>query len=976
MAIIVLLVAVMTGATITAVILISNRATIDSAELLFSAKGELARERTTLHLAGAQLAANTAAAAGVLDTPIVPGGDHPAAPLFREYLKSNPNLYSMYVAHSSGDFLQVIHTRGNTTVIENHHAPASTVFIIRTIGRDSSGRRVQHWRFHDATGAPTGFRVEDDVTYDPRERDWYRNAGNTVLSDVYVFNSLQAPGLTAARPLPSGAGVLGVDVTLASLEEFIRDEEISPNGGVLIADHRQRVLAHHPNLDILLDGPDGSPHTTLPDDVKRRGAERNWLVYQDVWTSADGKEWTILVGAPTADFLGPYIKIRNSVILMAILLLVAAIPVTLWIARTTTRDLYEMAKDVGRIKELDFSTKPLTRSPIIEFHQLSEGISEMKKSLFNRTQDLNASLDRLATIVELNIAISAEQNIDRLSELILEGARTISHADGGSLYLIDPETNALNFIIVLNDTLGFKQGGTSETVVTLPPVPMYLEDESPNEHNVVSHTVHHEQTVNIIDAYNAGGFDFSGTRRFDEANGYRTESILTVPLKPRGSDIIGAIQLLNAKDPGTGRTVPFSEEIQRFVEALSAGAATALYNRDLIEEQRRLFDSMIQLIAGAIDAKSPYTGGHCARVPEIALMLARKAEAINDGPLKDFSFTDDQEWRAFRIGAWLHDAGKVTTPDFVVDKATKLETIYNRIHEIRTRFEVVLRDARIARHEAVIAGADPAEEDARLAEAERELREDFAFIAECNLGGEFMAPDRLERLHAIAKRKWMRNFDDSIGLSWEEQQRRDPARQPSLPVEEQLLADKSHHLIPRTEDFYHQYEQYGFTLPVPEHLYNQGEIYNLSVGRGTLTDEERFKINEHVMQTIVMLDRLPFPKSLTNVPEYAGTHHETLNGTGYPRQLTEEALSIPARIMAIADIFEALTASDRPYKKAKPLSSAIDILAKFKEEGHIDGDLFDLFLTSGVYREYAQKHLKPEQLDEVDINRYLGQDGA
>jgi HD-GYP domain-containing protein (c-di-GMP phosphodiesterase class II) len=980
--IIVLLVVIMTVATVAAVVVTSNRTITESAEHLFSSAGALARERTTTHLEGAQRAAATAAAAVGVDGAVVPGEDHPAVSFFFEHLNSNPDLYSIYAGHSSGDFLQVIHTRGNEEIPETHRAPAATEYIVRTIGRNSSGRRVQHWRFYDIHDDLLGSREEDNASYDPREREWYRDAmesrdngfaGRTVLSDVYVFDSLQAPGITAARALPSGEGVLGVDMTLERLEEFIYGEEISPGGGALIADHRNRVLVHHPNLDALLGDSAADSLSPLPGDVEQPEAHQGWLVYRDVWTRADGKEWVFLAGAPTADFLGPYVMIRNRVILIALLVLALSIPFTLWIARRMTWTLSEMAAEVSRIKELDFSPTPRMESSILEFDQLSRGFSEMKTGLFNRTKDLNVSLDQLATIVELNIAISAEQNIDRLSELILEGARTISHADGGSLYLINPDTRALEFIIVLNDTLGFKQGGTSGTAVTLPPVPMYSDDGSPNEHNVVSHTVHHEQTVNIADAYNAGGeFDFSGTRRFDEANGYRTESVLTVPLKPRGSDIIGVIQLLNAKDTETGRTIPFTDEIQRFVEALSAGAATALYNRDLIEEQRRLFEAMIQLIAGAIDAKSPYTGGHCARVPEIALMLARKAEAAADGALKDFSFPDDQEWRAFRIGAWLHDAGKVTTPDFVVDKATKLETIYNRIHEIRTRFEVLLRDARIARHEAVMAGADAAEEDARLEETERELREDFAFIAECNVGGEFMAPDRLERLRSIAGRRWMRHFDDTIGLSWEEQQRRDAAGERTLPAEERLLEDKPEHLIPRTDDFYRQYEQYGFTLPVPEHLYNLGEIYNLSVGRGTLTDEERFKINEHVMQTIVMLDRLPFPGTLANVPEYAGTHHETLNGSGYPRQLTGEDLSIPARIMAIADIFEALTASDRPYKKAKPLSVAIDILAKFKQDGHIDGDLFDLFLTSGVYREYAERYLKPEQVDEVDIKQYLG----
>ncbi len=992
MTVIVLLVALMTAASITAVFLVSGRSIEESAEKLFTSARSLTRERTATLLEGAQRTASTAAMARELDRPISLDTVHPGVRLFREYLKNNPSLYSLYVGHGNGDFVQVIHTRGNAFVLESHDAPTETAFILRTIAQNTEGTRFQQWRFLDDRWEVLGTREERDVSYDPRSRDWYIDAGEAppldaagpvdvirpaILSDAYIFNSLNAPGITAARALPSGLGVLGVDVTLADLEVFVQNEQISSGGGFLIADHRRRILAYHENLRPLLDIDPEAPSNAFPtvpeeSELEDRAEKLGWLINREAWESGDGQQWTFVAGAPTADFLGPFRTIRNRIILLAVLLLLVSLPFIVWVARAMTRVLSGMAADVNRIKELDFSESPPLQSSIVEIHQLAQGFSDMKSRLFTRTQDLNVSLDQLATIVELNIAIAAEQNIDRLSELILEGARTISRADGGSLYLLDEERRNLSFVIVLNDSLGFKQGGTSGSAISMPPVPMYMDDGQPNEHNVVSHTVHHEQTVNIADAYHAGGFDFSGTRRFDEANGYRTESVLTVPLKPRGSDISGAIQLLNAKHPDTGETIPFSEEIQRFVEALSAGAATALYNRDLIEEQRRLFEAMIQLIAGAIDAKSPYTGGHCARVPEIALMLARQVDHVSEGPLKDFAFADDHDWRAFRIGAWLHDAGKVTTPDFVVDKATKLETIYNRIHEIRTRFEVVLRDARIARHEAVAAGADPAEEDARLAEVEQELKSDFAFIAECNLGGEFMAPDRMERLRRIAERRWVRHFDDTIGLSWEEQQRRDAAGERPLPAEEHLLADKPEHLVPRTSDFYKQYERFGFTLPVPEHLYNHGEMYNLAVGRGTLTAEERFKINEHVMQTIVMLDRLPFPRTLQNVPEYAGTHHEALNGTGYPRQLTGEDLSIPARIMAIADIFEALTASDRPYKKAKPLSAAIDILAKFKEEGHIDPDLFDLFLTSGVYRQYAETYLKPEQIDEVDISRYIG----
>ena len=463
---------------------------------------------------------------------------------------------------------------------------------------------------------------------------------------------------------------------------------------------------------------------------------------------------------------------------------------------------------------------------------------------------------------------------------------------------------------------------------------------------------------------------FQVLKIFDKNNGYKSQSFLTVPLKPRGGEVIGALQIINATDQVTGEVIPFSDEVQPFVEALAAQAATALYNKDLLKAQEDLMDSLIHLIAGAVDEKSPYTGGHCERVPELGVMLAKEACNSDEGPLASFNFATDEEWREFEIGAWLHDCGKVTTPEYVVDKATKLETIYNRIHEIRTRFEVLLRDAEI-KYLKTVADTGDSKTAKELFETEKEqLHSDFAFIAECNVGGEFMSDDKLEYLQKLSEKKWTRHFDLLLGLSEDETKRY--VNEPKAPVEENLLEDKGYHVIGRERGVAGLYSKYGFKTKVPENLYNRGELYNLSVKRGTLTDEERFKINEHVMQTIVMLEQLPLPKHLKRIPEYAGTHHETLIGSGYPKQLEEDELSIPSRIMAIADVFEALTASDRPYKPVKTLNESIKILSFFKKDRHIDPVLFDLFLTSGVYLQYAEKFLLPEQIDEVDITQYIG----
>ncbi|MEN8302950.1 MAG: HD domain-containing phosphohydrolase [Campylobacterota bacterium] len=389
------------------------------------------------------------------------------------------------------------------------------------------------------------------------------------------------------------------------------------------------------------------------------------------------------------------------------------------------------------------------------------------------------------------------------------------------------------------------------------------------------------------------------------------------------------------------------------------------------KSQEELLDSIIKVLADAIDAKSAYTGGHCRRVPEIAQMLTKAAHNKNEGPFKAFSFLSEDEWREFHIGAWLHDCGKVTTPEYVVDKSTKLETIYNRIHEIRTRFEVLYRDAQILYLEEQLNNQNRDESLKKLHITQTKLIKEFEFLAKSNMGGEYMSDDKQELIKSIAKREWIRNFDDRLGLSDVELLRYEGIEASSLPVKEKLLSDKQEHLIKRENFDYEKYKADGFKEEVPEYLYNYGEIYNLCVDKGTLTNEERFKINEHVIMTIKMLEQIPFPAHLMKIPEYAGTHHETLIGTGYPRKLFKKDLSIPARIMVLADIFEALTASDRPYKKAKTLSESLKIMSFMVKEQHIDRNIFELFLDSGIYLEYAETHLKPEQIDEVNIKTLI-----
>ena len=386
--------------------------------------------------------------------------------------------------------------------------------------------------------------------------------------------------------------------------------------------------------------------------------------------------------------------------------------------------------------------------------------------------------------------------------------------------------------------------------------------------------------------------------------------------------------------------------------------------------QKDLLDAFIKLIASAIDAKSKYTGGHCERVPELSMMIANEANKSQEGIFSKFSIDTEDEKRELSIAAWLYDCGKVTTPEYVVDKATKLETIYNRIHEIRTRFEVIHRDLTIEALNKKLDGQNHQEVDSWLDFEHNKLIKEFELVANANVGAEFMKDDDKDLIKNIASRTWVRNFDDKIGLAHEEK-KRVLSENSTTPQVETLLSDKNRHIIPREDFDYEQYEKMGFKTKVPEHLYNLGELYNICTSAGTLSYEERFKIQEHVQMTLIMLEQLPFPEYLKNVPLYAGAHHETLIGTGYPRELTIDDMPIPSRIMAIADVFEALTASDRPYKEPKTLSASIKILSFMVKDKHLDEDIFKLFLKSGIYKEYAKKYLKPEQIDEIDISQYL-----
>lgn len=587
---------------------------------------------------------------------------------------------------------------------------------------------------------------------------------------------------------------------------------------------------------------------------------------------------------------------------------------------------------------------------------------------------LHAAEQALLATLEIATALSGADDLATLLQRILSQSRALTHCDAGSIYLIETAAEAgeprLRFAAFQNDSLALQGGDDSRAPDLLLPL---------TPQSLVGWTALSGSVLQLEDAYAIPpDRPYRFNRDVDRQLGYRSISMLVLPLRSSGGSIVGVLQLINClrdrRERLTPETAiqlvrPFTAWERRQAEALASLAAVCIERTQLLDGQQRQIDSMIALLAGAIDARSPHTGRHCSRVPLLAEMIARAAEAQQQGPLADFGFADERAWREFRTAAWLHDCGKISTPEAVVEKATKLQAPHDRIHEIRTRFELLHRDAHIAMLEGLLAGGDPQALSRERERQQAELQEDFAFVAACNLGGEDLDGASRERLRQIAARSWLRHFDDRLGLGWEERARRGEAVE-SLPVREPLLADQPWHRIPRPpEDI--PATRWGFNLQAPEHLYNRGELHNLSVRRGTLTPEEIYRIREHMIHTVMMLETMEFPSHMARVAEYAGGHHEALDGSGYPRGLAAEQLSIPARILAIADIFEALTASDRPYKPGKPLSEALAILARLRDRGQLDPDLFELFLRSGIPQRYGETHLDPQQLDALDLDALL-----
>jgi HD-GYP domain-containing protein (c-di-GMP phosphodiesterase class II) len=889
-------------------------------------------------------------------------------PLILEALKRTTLIDASFVGYPNGEFIlfRPLRNGEERTAFE---APDQAVLLVQSVTRDAAGVMHGLHQFFDAAGRLLDSVAKPDYRFDPRTRPWYKSVGDgdaAIMTEPYPFFTTQEIGATMARRTADGKAVVGLDVTMGTIADALKDLRITASAEIAVVDSGQQVIGYHDAGRMIAPSADGglrlarldelgSPVLAQAASALNDGDERGqltidgrgWEIMRAAIPGRAANKFTVLIAVPDDELFAAARRIVGRQVVIGVAILLVAIGVGWWGAKRLTRSLHLLVKETKLVRSFDFSTDTKIPTILSEVETLARAVDTMKGTI--------------RKFMEIDTAVSTERDLTALLELVLRETTRLADCDGGVLYLIDKEGERLE-----PEIARWHGRHVVDEHIALPSLALEIGDLLPQTVEALKQ----RQIVVADRRLTEAELEALGLRRTMAALGAERVGLLAVPLLNRKQEPLGvllSIKAIRASDA----TWSVNPRLRELIRAASGSAGIAIENHQLLQAQKDLMNALIKLIAGAIDAKSAYTGGHCQRVPVLTRMLAEAACAQKDGPFQQFQLSEE-EWEAVDIGSWLHDCGKVTTPEYVVDKATKLETIYDRIHEVRMRFEVLKRDVEMAYWQAVAKGGDPDALRARMEDELRALDEDFAFVASCNEGGEFMDPARTLRLKRIAGRTWRRTLDDRLGTSYEERARKDRTPAPSLPVDEPLLADREDHITPRApHEMIGKENAWGIRVETPPHKFNRGELYNLSIGRGTLTAEERYIINDHMTQTIMMLEGLPLPRHLRAVPEIAGGHHEKMNGTGYPKRLKRDQMSPVARMMAIADVFEALTAADRPYKKAKPLSEAIRIMGFMKKDHHLDPELLDLFLTAGVWKQYAERFLDAAQMDEPDIEAVL-----
>ena len=879
---------------------------------------------------------------------------------FVQTLEDNHSLSALFLGDDNGNFFLVRPLR-NMALRLQLNAPPQASYEVWSIQRSAQQSSVESKKLYlDASLKQLEQKNITNEVYDPRTRKWFipgHAENNQTTTSPYLFFTTHEVGTTLAKRSAANT-VIGADVTLSQLSATLAGHLTTPSTQIVLYGADDRAIAY-PDFSKLLTAKDPANLPKISElspalsHLVSQGAgtrkrlydgERQWIVsrFEVDDGGANGMQLAMMV--PEDELLADAYRLRWQGALVTLAALLLCLPMGWVTSRLLVKPLQALVREADAIRRFDFNYPLSQKSIVLEIDQLEGSMGRMKETL--------------ASFFEITSSLSAHTHFEPLLQSVLLETIKIAQAQAGLIYLTKNDSTQL-------ELKGLIINGQPQDLTTLPQ--SGLDPESNQNPEWLRGLLEGSDSIaRSLELEQAGDL-----QPVIQALGSQSIHLIGIRLHNRHGETVG-ILLLVLNDSGSSDDQDHLRADRiAFIQAVSGTAAVAIESQRLQERQKQLLDALIQLLAGAIDAKSPYTASHCQRVPTLTLMLARAAAANQRPEFKHYDPSQEQ-WEALRIAAWLHDCGKVTTPEYVVDKATKLETLYDRIHEIRTRFEVLKRDAWVNYWQALALGGDDQQLSPLRDICLAALDDDFAFVAQCNLGGEAMKETDLERLSAISQRTWTRTLDDRLGVSWEENKRQATREENDLPVTEHLLADKPEHLFLRPEaDLIDPDNPWGFKLEVPQYKFNRGELYNLSTRRGTLTNEERYIINNHIVQTILMLNSLPLPAYLSNIAEIAGGHHEKMDGTGYPKRLKREEMSLESRMMAIADIFEALTASDRPYKRSKTLSEALSIMATMCHDAHIDPQLFALFMREQVFMQYARQFLDPEQIDTVDIDALL-----
>ncbi|SDP44991.1 HD domain-containing phosphohydrolase [Desulforhopalus singaporensis] len=911
----------------------------------------------------------------------------------RVMLDDQPELVSVFIGYDNGEFSYLEAVRGNQAVMKRYLAPAGTAYASWLIQVDDAGKRSQVLNFLDKDLTIIASREQNKIVYDPRKRPWYieaKRTGQTEFISPYMITESNLPGMTCAQVLASGKGVFGADITLTKISSMLKRQNVVSNGKIWVMDSHARIVAYPglswketPDNDVRLQdatdfadplvqavagqmGQLMAQSATAPSILDVAGAD--YIVSGESILMQYGLDLVVVVTIPLHELTGHIGKMAWRIVYCTMIAVGVALCISLFLVRNTSKSIGRLVQETEKIQNFDFSLSGPPSTCVKEILAVNDAYNSMKGAIQSKAAHLLKTQEQLELLVRGGLALSTEKKSDKLVMLILQIARQLVDADGGVVYLLDNEELGVELLSLgsENIVLGGLSKDPAPRIMVNPSIASFLSRDSVL--CSACEAFNGQKTVTVKNKK----LTLFPTGLENEPTHYSINSLITVPIVTQRDEVLGVIQIFN---PNGGRVdASFDENVahsENFISALASQAAVTLDNRNLVFSLQELFDALVRVVASAIDAKSPYTGAHCLRVPELAEDLAQAVHDTSEGPLQDFCLHNEDEWRQLRLAAWLHDCGKVSTPEYVVDKATKLETVYDRIHEIRMRFEVLHRDALVDYYKKATEGGDKDELGAELNEKLEALQREFAFVAGCNVGGEFLEEEHRHRLREIGKRTWLRHFSDSIGISAGEFCRKSYKSGEALPVVEPLFSDKPEHIVIRTNNQEEFFNAENIAIKIPENEYNLGEFYNLSISRGTLNPEERFKIMEHVITGLNMLRQIPFPKAMKRVVEIAVDHHETLDGSGYPFQKKKSNLSVESRILTVVDIFEALTASDRPYKKAKTLSEVLQIMKGMCQQEKIDADIVRVFLQSGIVEKHANKYLQPSQLDVDDIVSYF-----